>query len=577
MWYAVLIFVLVVFIGRLFYLQIIRHDYYRSAAQVAQLKEYEIPAERGLIKAYENGSPVPLVLNQKLYTLFADPTFVKDVDSDAAKLAAITKADAAAYAKAMHTPDTRYVVLARRLSEAQKDKIAEIKLPGIGTQAQEYRVYAQASLASQTIGFVNNDGEGKYGIEQYLNSVLAGTPGRLKAVTDASGVPLAASKDNVEVAPKNGSDVILTIDIGMQKQLETILKAGLQRAISKSGSALVLDPYSGAVKAMANWPSYDPAEFFKVSDQNLFNNAAVSSPLEVGSIMKSLTVSAALDLGAVKPNSSYYDPSRWRLDDHDITNIEEVGGAATRTVGDIITRSINTGAVWMLMQMGGETGKVNEKARERWHDYMVNHFGLGKVTGIEQGFEASGQVPDPKNGFALELAYANTSFGQAMTATPLQMGAALASVVNGGTYYQPRLIDGLMDSDGRTESREAKTLRGDVVTPKVGLQVRQLLSNAVKQKVANGTGYLRFPSGYEVGGKTGTAQIANPSGGYYDDRFNGTYVGYVGGDKPQYVIVVRVNEPRIGGYAGSQAAQPLFADIAHMLVNNFNVTPKSGR
>jgi cell division protein FtsI/penicillin-binding protein 2 len=162
-----------------------------------------------------------------------------------------------------------------------------------------------------------------------------------------------------------------------------------------------------------------------------------------------------------------------------------------------------------------------------------------------------------------------------MTATPLQMAVAMASVVNGGTYFQPYLVDSGVSSDGRAETKKPKSLRTDVVSAKTSVEVRQLLSNALKQKVANGTRYLDFGQNYEVGGKTGTAQIASPSGGYYTNRFNGTYLGYVGGNQPEYVIVVRVNEPKIGGYAGSQAAQPLFADIAHMLINNFNVTPKS--
>ncbi len=576
-WYAVLIFILVVFIVRLFYLQIIRNDYYRSAAQATQLKEYEIPAERGVVKAYENGYAAPLVLNQKLYTLFADPLFIKDPEAAAAKLATITKGDAAAYAKTMRTSNTRYVILAKRLSEEQKAQVVALKLPGVGTQGQDYRVYAQGSLASQILGFVNNDGEGKYGVEQALNSMLAGTPGRLKAVTDAAGVPLAASKDNIEIAPKNGSDIILTIDIGMQKQLETLLKAGLDRAKSASGSALILDPYSGAVRAMANWPTYNPAEFFKVSDQNLFNNTSVSSPLEVGSSMKTLTAAAALDLGVVKPDTSYYDPGKWRLDEHTITNIEEIGGPGSHTVADILNRSINTGATWLLMQMGGETGAVNKQARERWHDYMVNRYNLGKPTGIEQGYEASGSIPDPNQGFALELTYANTSFGQAMTATPLQMAAALTSVINGGTYYQPRLVDRIDSPEGETEVKKPKVVRSGVVSAQASKDIRGLLAYAVRQHYLNGFSYLNFSNNYEVGGKTGTAQIANPAGGYYEDRFNGTYIGYVGGDKPEYVVVVRVNQPKIYGYAGSQAAQPLFADIVHMLINNFNVAPKAGR
>jgi cell division protein FtsI/penicillin-binding protein 2 len=362
----------------------------------------------------------------------------------------------------------------------------------------------------------------------------------------------------------------------MQKQLETLLKAGLDRARSVSGSVVILDPRSGAVKAMANWPSYNPAEYFKVQDQNLFNNASTSSPLEVGSTMKTLTISAALDLGVIKPDSSYFDPGRWQLDGHDITNIEEIGGPSEHNVADILNRSINTGATWVLMQMGGQTGVVNKQARERWHDYMVNRFGFGQITGIEQGYEASGEIPDPTSGYALQLTYANTAFGQAMTATPLQMAAALATVINGGTYYQPYLVDRVINDDGQVKIKKPKALRSGMVSGRVSSEMRQLLEYAVRQHYLNGFRYLNFPSGYEVGGKTGTAQIAKPSGGYYTDRYNGTYIGYVGGNQPQYVIVVRVNEPKIGKYAGSAAAQPLFADIAHMLINNFNVTPKTG-
>ncbi len=574
-WYVLLIFILGAFVARLFYLQIVKHDHYRQAALSGQLKEYEIPADRGQIQAYENGNLVPLVLNQKLYTLFADPAFVKDTSAGSAKLAVITKGSAQDYAKAMKTPNTRYVVLAKRLSEAQNKAITNLRLAGVGTQGQNYRIYPQGSLAAQLLGFVNDEGQGKYGIEQYLEKTLSGTPGELKAITDAAGVPLAASRDNVQINPKNGSDTVLTIDVSMQKQLENILATGLRRASSNSGCALIIDPNNGAVKAMANWPAYDPAKFYKVSDAKLFNNDCVSSPLEVGSAMKSLTASAALDLGVIKQNTSYYDPSHWKLDGHEVTNIEEDGGAGTHNIADILNLSINTGATWMLMRMGGETGVVNRQARERWHDYMTNHFQLGKPTGIEQGYEAAGYIPDPNNGYGLQLAYANTAFGQAMTATMLQMAAALSSVVNGGTYYQPRLVDSLISSAGGDEVMKAKIAKSHVVSPAVGKSIRSLLDYAVRQHYLNGFNYLNFPSTYEVGGKTGTAQIANPSGGYYANRYNGTYIGFVGGAKPQYVIAVRVNEPHISGYAGSGAAQPIFSDLAHMLINNFNVTPKN--
>jgi cell division protein FtsI/penicillin-binding protein 2 len=287
--------------------------------------------------------------------------------------------------------------------------------------------------------------------------------------------------------------------------------------------------------------------------------------------MKALTTSAALDLGVIKPDTTYNDPGKWSLDGHNITNIEEVG-SGTHSVADILNLSINTGATWMLMQMGG--GQINQQARQRWHDYMVNHFHFGSPTGVE-GYEAGGYVPDPNKGYGLNLTYANTAFGQAMTATPLQMAAALASVLNGGTYYQPHFVDRVINNEGQVSVKKPLALKQHVVAPKVGPQVQSLLEYVVRQHYLEGFSYLNFGDNYSVGGKTGTAQIADPAGGYLANKYNGTYIGFVGGDKPQYVIAVRVNAPGIGGYAGSQAAQPIFGSLAHMLINDFNVIPKS--
>lgn len=574
-WHGVLLFIIFICIARLFYLQIIRHDHYRHLAQSSQLKQYSIAPERGIIKAYEAGKPVPIVLNQKLYTLYGDPKFIKNSADVSMKMAAITGGNATDYKKLLETKDLRYVILAKRLSEDQANKVKALKLPGIGIQALDYRTYPQGSLSAQVLGFVNDEGVGKYGLEQALNQELSGTPGELKAITDASGVPLAASKENIQVDPINGSDVVMTIDLGMQKQLETLLKAGLDRAKSTSGSALIMDVNTGAVKAMANFPTFDPSHYFNATDSAVFTNPAVSAPLELGSTMKTLTTAAGLDQGVIRTDTTYSDPAHWSLDGHEITNIEEDGGAGTRSVAQILDLSINTGATWILMQMGGKTGEVNQTARDKWHDYMVNHFQLGKTTGIEQGYEAAGYIPDPDKGYALQLTYANTAFGQAMTATITQLAAAVASVVNGGTYYQPRLVDQIIDANGIANKKDPVVIKRGVVSAQTSQEMINLMEYVVSNHYKTGFNYLKFPDNYIVGGKTGTAQIANPDGGYYDNKYNGTYVGFVGGDKPQYVISVRVNEPGLGGYAGSQAAQPLFSDLAHMLINDFNVTPKS--
>lgn len=574
-WYIVLLAIAVIFVGRLFYLQIIKHEYYHQQALSDQLKEYTIAPQRGSISAHEAGQVVPLVLNQQLYTLYADPVFIKNANGDATKLAPITSGDTGKYQQLMLTKKTRYVVLAKRLSEDQKKKVEALKLPGIGLQAQNYRTYPQGSLSSQTLGFVDNDGKGQYGVEQYYNKQLRGIPGELKAITDVRGVPLAASKDNIQINPKAGDNMVLTTDLAMQKQLETILKQGLDNVLSTSGSALIMDANTGAVKAMANWPTYDPSQYFNVTDSSVFNNANVSSPLEVGSIMKVLTTSAALDIGVIQPNTTYNDPGSWSLDGHQITNAEDHNGPTSIT--EVLNLSMNTGATWILMQMGGQTGVVNQQARNIWNNYMVNHFQFGKPTGIEQGYEASGYVPDPINGYALQLTYANTAFGQAMMATPLQMAAALASAVNGGTYYKPYVVESVTGPKGKTTTKKPVVVKQQVVTSKTSQEIRALMEYMITEHVKEGFPYLVFPSNYSVGGKTGTPEIPDPAGGYYTDRFNGTYMGYVGGDKPQYVIFVRVNVPRNVKYGGSGAAQPVFASIAHMLIDNFNVTPKTSQ
>ena len=575
-WYAALVLIFGLVLVRLFYLQIIRHDYYQTAALNKQLKEYEIPAARGVIQVHDGDELVPIVLNESKYTLFADPKFIEDAPAPARAVEKVIGGSAGEYETKMKVSG-RYSVLAKKLSKAQKEQIDKLAdedkdlWKGIGTREVPYRTYPQGSLAAQVLGFVNDEGEGKYGIEQALDSQLKGTPGLLKAITDARGVPLAANRDNTLTAPRSGDKLVLTLDIGMQQQLEDLLKKGLDRAKSKSGSAMIMEAQTGAIKAMANYPTYNPAEFGGVEDAALFTNPVIAAPLEPGSIMKPLTAAAAIDYGVINKNSTYFDPGSYTFDGYTITNVEEDRGSGTRAVQDILQRSLNTGATWMLIQMGG--GDINSQARNRWYDYMYNRYRFGQTVGIEQGYEAKGVVPDPEEGFGLDIRFANSAFGQGVSTTLLQLAGAYASVLNGGTYYQPHLVDQTIDSSGKVTKIAPKVVRDNVVKESTSASVRELMEYVVsKNYKLYQLGQLR-PE-YSIGGKTGSAQIAKPGGGYYEDRFNGTFSGFVGGDEVQYIIVLRVNEPGIGGYAGTRAAAPLFSDIANALLDNFSVTPK---
>lgn len=572
-WYVLLLIVFGIFIVRLFYIQIIRFSHYETAALRGQLKEYEIPAERGVIEAHNGEGFVPIVLNEVKYTLFADPKFVENSGEAATKVQGIIGGDASEYERLMKA-NSRYVVLAKKLNKDKKEAVDKLELKGVGTREALYRTYPQGSLGAQILGFVNDEGQGSYGLEQALNEELSGEPGQLKAITDASGVPLAANKDNIVTEPQKGNRLVLTIDVGMQQQLEDILKAGLERAKSESGGAVILDPKTGAIKAMANYPTFNPAEFYNVKseDSSVFQNNIVSGALEVGSVMKPLTMAAALNEGTISKDQTYYDPGSFKIDGYTITNVEEAGGPGPRAMRDILKQSLNTGATWMLMQMGG--GEINQKARQTWHDYMVNHYGFGKTTGVEQGYESEGSIPDPNEGFGLNLQFANSAFGQGMTATPIQMAAAISAVLNGGNYYQPHLVEKVIGADGKETTRSPKLVRQNVVKTETSQTIKEFMEYVFSSN-HRVYGMPNLRPQYLIGAKTGTAQIPKPGGGYYDDRFNGMFIGFVGGNEVEYVVVVRVNEPKVPGYAGSRGAGPIFSDLANMLIDNFGVTPKS--
>jgi len=570
------IFAICIIIGlRLFYIQVIRYGYYESQAQLSQLKRFEIPAERGTIFALDGDEKVPLVLNEQRYNIVADPQIIIDKEETALRLADVFKTNKDDIKKNLER-ETRYEILAKKQTKDIKEKVEKLMADGdiIGVFAEKtvQRVYPQGILAAQVLGFVDDESKGRYGIEESLQQDLSGTAGRVRALTDQNGVPLLANGENVQVDPVDGLDVTLTIDVAMQKQAEKVLEDGLKSAISDSGSIIIINPNTGAIKALANYPSYNPAEFQKVEDTQIFTNPAVSAPLEPGSIMKPLTLAAGLDSGSVGRDQTYYDPSFWKIDDATVRNVEEDGGAATRSMSDILRFSLNTGATWLVMQMGG--GELNQKGREVWYDYLTNHYEFGKNTNIEQGYEEPGYVPDPLEGFGLNIQYANTSFGQGISATPLQMGMAIAAIVNGGTYYQPTLVAGRTDGQGNYTENAPKVVNDKTVSSEVSKTLIEFMQNALeKNNILN-----KFTrAGYIVGGKTGTAEISRPEGGYYEDRFNGTYVGFVGGDRPEYVIMVRVDKPKIGGYAGTSAAGPIFGAAVNMLIDNFSVQAKTGQ
>lgn len=561
--------------ARLFHLQIIRHSHYNNLAVAEHQKKFTIPATRGTLYFRDGDGVVPAVLNTSVYTLYADPKEIRDKEAILTKLAGSLQLDKAKIRPLLTKKNTSYVVLAKRLSKEQVTQLFKDKekLAGINVTPVPQRVYPEGSLGAQVLGFVNDEGSGQYGVENALNDALSGKPGLLKAITDVNGVPLSLDDaTNIAEVPKNGQDTLLTIDRNIQAKAEEALAAGLARSKATKGSVVVMDPNTGAIKAMANAPSFDPARYFEVEDDayQKFQNRVVSDQYEAGSVIKVLTMATGLNEGVINKDSRFDNRGFVQVDDARIKNVEQdVNGS--RSMTDVLKYSLNTGVVHILSQLGG--GNINLQARERLFDYFTNHYGFGDLTGIEQAGESTGSIYGPKTEQGNNVRYSNMAFGQGMGVTMIQTAAAFSSVVNGGNYYQPHVVEGKLGSGGEVESVAPKPKRTGVVSEATGQSIREMTRTALSESSAVSS---LVRKGYNVGGKTGTSQTIDPATGRYtEDKTIGSYLGYGGDEKPRYVIMVRVDDSNIGAgsFAGSAAAGPIFGELSNWLIDYYNIKP----
>jgi cell division protein FtsI/penicillin-binding protein 2 len=559
------------FIVKLYQLQILQHAYYEAEGLKEHQAKFVIPAKRGLIYARDGSSVVPLVLNEPNYLVFADPRYIKNPEATVEVLRRIAGGNIVKDVTAQLADKQRqYVVLAKQLNKQQADLIKKANLAGVGLQASDRRVYPEGPLAAQVLGYVNGDGAGQYGIEQSLNGLLNGHQGLLKAsATDVNGIPIESNSKDIQVPAEDGANLVLTIDRSIQGYAEQALKTGLEKAKAKHGSVLVMDPQTGAVLAMANLPSYDPAKFYDLgeNDYSVYQNPIVSDPYEPGSVIKTLTMAAGLDAGVIKPDSTFNNTGSIKVDDYTIKNVLQSEANGQRTMTEVLQFSLNTGVVHVLEELGG--GQINNQAKAKLYDYFASRYMLSQKTGIEQSGEVASKIfaPDDEQGNAIR--YANMSFGQGMNVSMIQVASAFSAIVNGGTYYKPHLVYGDLKDSVNVRPQPPQVVKAGIVKPEASSQLKDMIRIA-RQKT--------FPNadrpGYIVGGKTGTAQIIDPkTGKYIDSNAIGTYLGFGGDNTPRYVIMVRVVDSQIGGYAGSAAAAPIFLDISNWLLDYLKLQP----
>jgi len=561
--------IMVVFVVRLFYLQVIRHDYYVAAANSEQLKQLSIPAKRGEIFAMDGTQPVKLVLNEVVYTVFADPKVITEPEEVIKTVRRVAGGNSRPNLEDLVAKkDSRYQILATKVTRKQAEMIKQQDLFGVGFQQDSQRVYPEGNLAAQTVGFVDGDGAGKYGIEGAQNDRLTGKDGMLQSLTDISNVPLTIGDKNVNTPAKNGDNIVLTIDRNVQAYTERALAAGLKRTGATNGSVMVMDPSNGKVMAMANLPTYNPGEYNKVQDIAVFNNGTVSAPYEPGSDVKTLTMATGIDKGVVQPDSTYVNTDFIKVADRTITNATK-GQTGTIDFQKAMNYSLNTGFVTVAQRLG-DGNNITLGARNTMYDYFYNKFHLGEITGIGVSNEAAGTVISPKQQDGGAVRYSNMAFGQGLDVTMVQMCAAFGTIINGGTYHYPSVIAGILDDTQQNFTADpAKPSEENVVRVDTSDKMRKMIHGARSAFYADGD-----KKGYYIGGKTGTSQTLR-DGKYVDNETVGTYLGFGGakGEMPKYVIMVQVSGKNMN-LGGGEDAMPIFTDISNWMLDYMKVQRK---
>ena len=566
---AVTILAFAVMIARLFYVQVLEHDFYVKLADKEQIKQFTLRASRGEIYAMDGDTPVKLVMNTTVYTVWADPTLVTDKQKVIEVMNRVAGGNVRKdFGKYLDTKNSRYQVLATKVTRTQAEKIKSEKLAGIGFDASTQRVYPEGALASQVLGFVNSKGQGKYGFEQANDEALSGKNGELKTVTDVRDVPLTVTDKNIKRPAVNGKNMVLTIDRNIQSKVEEALAAGVSRSGATRASAIVMEPQTGKVLAMANAPTYDPSNL-NVKDVAVFNNNTISNPYEPGSDIKTFTVATGVDRGVITPESTYDNTGKIKVEDIVVNNAtKNAAVTGTITMQTALNWSLNTGMVTIAQRLGNGT-YITRSARDTIYSYFHDKLRLGELTGIELANEVKGTIVSPQQQEGNAVRYSNMVFGQGMNVTMLQVASGFCAIVNGGLYRAPTVLGGTIDDNGVFTAAAAKP-QERVITEATSNTVREMVHQSHYATYNPKDGSERFL----IGGKTGTSEtIVN--GKYVSNQTVGTYLGY-GGEKgqiPRYVIMIEIAASGKDMGGGSDA-KPIFNDISNWMVNYLMLTPQ---
>jgi cell division protein FtsI/penicillin-binding protein 2 len=540
---------------RLADLQLLHHQSYRQQAQEEHLSRLDILPRRGAILD-RNG--YPLAASVDTYDVLVDKHIWGDPNEahqPAEELADVLNRPTDDILADLEGSISREVVVARGLDYRASVAVEEKNLDGVRLMRSSRRVYPEGNMAPALLGFLGRDNFGLTGLEADYDRELGGAAGTLVYERDGQGnlIPVGQQK---RVAAEPGADIILTIDRYMQHLVERELDATIKKHKGSGGTIIIMDTRTGAILAMASRPSFDVTNL-DLSDEgkvDLYRNRAVTDLYEPGSVFKTITMSAALNEGVVSPQSTYVDEGVARASGWAITNWD-LGAHGVQTATQILTKSLNTGAVWLSGLLGPD----------RFYDY-VQRFGFGQLTGVGLSGEAPGQVRTPADEGWAEVDLATNSFGQGINVTPLQLISAIATIANDGRLMRPYVVQEIRSGD-ESEVTQPVMVR-QVITPETANTITEMMEAVVDGITAI---YAIDVPGYRVAGKTGTASISVP-GGYKPDSYVASFAGFVPSDDPVLAMLVKIDEPKDVPW-GSAVSAPVFARLASAILPYLKVPP----
>lgn len=544
--------------ARLFFLQVLSHDKWVARADNQHNTSQELVADRGEIYMHDGDTDrYPLAVNREYQMVFAVPKDIVAKDTVALELSLTLGLDGGEIRDKLDRPNDPFEIIKKRLSEEEVARIKALDLEGIALLPEKYRYYPAGELAAQVVGFASlgeEGGAGGYGIEAAFDDELRGQGGNLKQEKDASGrwIPLS---DRSIVLAEDGDSIILTLDRVIQYETEKILKESIEKYAADRATAIVMDPQTGNILSMASSPQFDPNNYSKEEDYSIFMNQAVSTAYEPGSIMKPITMAIGIETGQVAPSTEYVDTGVVVEAGYAIRNAEDkVYGRST--MYQVLDESMNTGVIFVEKLVGNKV----------FGDYL-ERFGFGERSGIRLPAELPGNIRNLSNERAT-INFFTAAFGQGVTATPIQMVNAYATLANGGRLLRPNIIDRVIHADGREEKVEPTEVRRVVSE-----ETSRTMGKMLRSVVVNGHGKRADVSGYLVAGKTGTAQVAKSDAkGYEDGMSIGSFVGYGPIDDPKFVVLVKLDNPKNVEWAESSAA-PTFGQIMKFLLEYAKVKP----